>query len=80
MPPGTAINQPKPPKLDCSVLGSARRICHGEDRTFGPDPVTNGGALLEEARPTSHSAGEDAHSVMDTYAGAAVRVRPPSRR
>lgn len=49
--------------------------CRCEDGTLGPDLLTPGGVVLK-TRPTFHSAGEDGQSVMDAYAGTAVRARP----
>jgi len=69
-----------PSNLDCSVTEAPGTTCRCEDGTLGPDPLTHGGAVLKETRPTSHSAGEDTNPVMDTCAGTAVRARPPGRR
>jgi hypothetical protein len=66
-----------PSNLDCSVTEAPGTTCRCEDGTLGPDPLTHGGAVLKETRPTSHSAGEDTNPVMDTCAGTAVRARPP---
>jgi hypothetical protein len=69
-----------PSNLDCSVTEAPGTTCRCEDGTLGPDPLTHGGAVLKETRPTSHSAGEDTNPVMDTCAGTAVRARSPGRR